>query len=435
MDDTKAYIELSDIPIILRRRKTLILFTVIIVLAASILYRTQLMKPLYEARGSMIIGNALDHEDSQFLLGDLTRIQDYMQTYIRLLKTNLVAEKTIEALNLNIPASEFQETIQAFPQPKTQFLDITVKWGNPEQALAILDTTTAVFMEEALRIYPAYSIQVLEKVGPYPVEVLSKKLYYLISLIVSFLIALLVVLTVQYHDNTITSEEDIEKIMQVPVIGSIPKYKRAKFDILSSIQSNQYISLDVLYTLRTNLLYLTRNLNIQSIVITSPGAREGKTTAATMLAIVLAQGGKKTLLMDCNLRSPGIQEPFGIKGTGLSSLILEDIDWRDVVYISKFNNLFVLPAGFHTLNPVEIIASDAMKRLISDMKQIFDYIILDTPPVGLFTDAHILSQLTDGTMMVVSADETDQTEIRKAAKLLQFTEGKLIGVLLNKAAL
>jgi capsular exopolysaccharide synthesis family protein len=169
-------------------------------------------------------------------------------------------------------------------------------------------------------------------------------------------------------------------------------------------------------------------------VITSARPQEGKTTVASMLAIVLAQGGQKTLLIDCDLRNPSIQDVFAINGAGLSSLLMEDKDWTDVIYESRVDNLYVLPAGFNTLNPVELITSDKMKGLISDMKEIFDFVILDTPPVGLFTEAQVLSQITDGYLIVISANESDRTMTSKAVKLLQYAEGKIIGALLNKAA-
>jgi capsular exopolysaccharide synthesis family protein len=432
--DAKVYIEYKDIVAILKKRKYILLLIIAFVLVVSVLYRTQWLKPVYEARASAIIGNVLNQEETQFQIDDVTRIQDYMQTYVMILKTNTVAEKTIKVLDLNMSVGEFKSHIQGVPQPKTQFMEIKVKWDSPEKTLAVLNAVTEIFIEEALRIYPTYTIKILEKVGPYASEALSDKLYYIVSILVSILISFLVVLLIEFFDNTIKSEEDIEKYYNIPVIGTIPKYKRTESTIIDSIKNNKYNSLDAFRTIRTNLLYFSKKSGIKSVVITSARPQEGKTTVASMLAIVLAQGGKKTLLIDCDLRNPSIQDVFAINGAGLSSLLMEDKDWTDVIYESRVDNLYVLPAGFNTLNPVELISSDKMKGLISDMKEIFDFVILDTPPVGLFTEAQVLSQITDGYLIVISANESDRTMTSKAVKLLQYAEGKIIGALLNKVS-
>lgn len=432
MNDRKAYIEYKDILMILEKRKLTILLVFVIALSISVLCRIFLMKPMYEARSSIIIGNALDNGETQFLLNDVNNIQDYMKTYVMLLNTNLIAEKTMKALNLNMRVSEFKKHIQGIPQSKTQFMDITVVWDNPEQASAVLDTITATFIQEALRIYPKYSIHILEKVGPEPAEALSDKLYYIISIISSSMIAFLVVLAAQYFDNTIASEGDIEELLKIPVIGTIPNYKGLKLSILDSMKNNHYFLFYIFQVIKMNLL--TRNLNMKSIVITSACPREGKTTIASMLAVILAQGGKKTLLIDCNLRNPGIHKTFEIKGAGLANLLMEDTNWSDVITESCFQNLYILSAGFNILNPVELISSDVMNRLITELKEVFDYIILDTPPLGLFTEALILSQFTDGYLIVVSARESDKAITQKAVRLLQYADGKIIGTLLNKTA-
>jgi capsular exopolysaccharide synthesis family protein len=174
--------------------------------------------------------------------------------------------------------------------------------------------------------------------------------------------------------------------------------------------------------------------NIKTLVITSARPKEGKSTAAAMLAIVLAQGGKKTLLIDCDLRSPSINRLFQMDEQGLSNILVEDWDWQDIVCQSKIESLFILPAGSNTLNPVELISSSEMKDLIKKLEESFDYIILDTPPVVLFTEAQVLSQFTDGYLIIISANESDRQAAYKAVKLLQIAEGKIIGALLNKVS-
>ena len=335
MEGTKVYIEFKDIFTIMIKRKRILFAVVITALIASIFYRIQLMKPVYEARASVIIGNALEFEETQFKIDDIVHIQNYMQTYVMLLKTNVVAEKTIDTLNLDISVGEFKNRIQGVPQPKTQFMEIKVKWDNSDQAKVVLDTITEIFIQEAHRIYPAYKIKILEKVGPYTIDTLSNVLFYLVSFIISLLAAISIVLIVEYFDDTIASEEDVEKLLNLPVLGSIPKYKKSENDILNLIKRNEYSSSDFVWAFRTNFLFQSRKLGIQSIVVTSPRHQEGKTTIASILAISLAQGGKKTLLIDCDLRSPSIHDIFSLNGVGLSNFLIGNSDLIDAIYGSN----------------------------------------------------------------------------------------------------
>jgi capsular exopolysaccharide synthesis family protein len=139
-------------------------------------------------------------------------------------------------------------------------------------------------------------------------------------------------------------------------------------------------------------------------------------------------------LIDCDLRSPSIHDIFSLNGVGLSNFLIGNSDLIDAIYGSKFRNLYLMPAGFSTLHPVELISSNGMRSLLTNMKEKFDYIIIDTPPVGLFTEAQVLSQLTDGCLMVVSAKESDRKMSLKAVKLIQYAEGRILGALLNKSA-
>lgn len=150
-----------------------------------------------------------------------------------------------------------------------------------------------------------------------------------------------------------------------------------------------------------------------------------------MLAIVLAQDGKKTLLVDCDMRKPTIHEFFDIDKIGLSNILMASIKWTEGIMKSKVDNLFIMPAGYKPLYPVELISSEDMRFLVRRLNEEFDYIILDTPPVGLFTEAQVLSEYADGYLIVVSAGRSDKESVMKAIKLIRFAGGRILGVLLN----
>ena len=184
-------------------------------------------------------------------------------------------------------------------------------------------------------------------------------------------------------------------------------------------------------TLRTNIQYSSFDKEIQVIVITSSEPGEGKSTVAGNLALSLSQDGKKAILIDCDLRKPSIHKNFKITNIlGLSDVLIGKEDINNVV--SKYNdNLLILTSGKIPPNPSEMLASNSMTKLIEVLKETFDYIILDTPPVQAVTDSQILSAKADGTILVVKAQKTKRDSIKNAVALLNKVNANILGTVLN----
>lgn len=184
-------------------------------------------------------------------------------------------------------------------------------------------------------------------------------------------------------------------------------------------------------TLRTNIQYSSFDKEIQVIVITSSEPGEGKSTTAGNLALSLSQDGKKVILIDSDLRKPSIHKNFKITNIlGLSDVLIGKEDINKVV--SKYNNnLLILTSGKIPPNPSEMLASKAMTKLIEVLKESFDYIILDTPPVQAVTDSQILSAKADGTILVVKAQKTKRDSVKNAVALLNKVNANILGTVLN----
>ncbi|MDU1312955.1 MAG: CpsD/CapB family tyrosine-protein kinase [Clostridium septicum] len=184
-------------------------------------------------------------------------------------------------------------------------------------------------------------------------------------------------------------------------------------------------------TLRTNIQYSSFDKNFRVIVVTSSEPGEGKSTTAGNLALSLAQGDKKVILIDCDLRKPSIHKKFKISNTvGLSDVL---IGKEDIVSAAKKrgNNLRILTSGKIPPNPSEMLASKVMGKLLEELKERFDYIILDTPPVQAVTDSQILSTRADGTILVVKAEQTKRDSVSNAINLLKKVNANIIGTVLN----
>lgn len=185
-------------------------------------------------------------------------------------------------------------------------------------------------------------------------------------------------------------------------------------------------------TLRTNIQFSSFDKSVKTVTVTSSGPGEGKSTVASNLAVVTAQSGKKTLIIDCDQRRSRLHKVFGLSNmVGLSNMLAGEVAFPDVVQQTEIQNLFLLTAGTRPPNPSELLASEKMKNFIHTMREEFDFVIMDTPPVLIVTDAQLLADYTDGYLLIVSSGTVDRNAAAKSKELLENVNAKLLGVVLN----
>lgn len=186
-------------------------------------------------------------------------------------------------------------------------------------------------------------------------------------------------------------------------------------------------------TIRTNIDFSQADQTIRTMVVTSAGPGEGKSTTTNNLAVVMAQQGKKVLLIDADLRKPTTHYTFRLTNTeGLTTVLTRQSKWEETIRKSEVDNLFILPSGPIPPNPAELLSTAAMKTLLQQASELFDMIIFDSPPVLAVTDAQILSSFCDGTVLVVASGQTDVEAAQEAKELLTKAQGKVLGVVLNR---
>lgn len=186
-------------------------------------------------------------------------------------------------------------------------------------------------------------------------------------------------------------------------------------------------------TLRTNIQFSSFDKKIQTMMITSSGPGEGKSTTASNLAVVMAEGGAKTILIDCDQRKPRLHKIFLTSNkVGLSDILAEKVRFEDAINDVSIENLSLLTSGTKPPNPSELLASKRMQSFVEELKEKYDCIIIDTPPVIAVTDAQLVARYVDGCLLVVAASQAQREAAIKAKQLLEKVNANILGTILNK---
>jgi protein-tyrosine kinase len=186
-------------------------------------------------------------------------------------------------------------------------------------------------------------------------------------------------------------------------------------------------------TIRTNIQFSSVDESIRTILVTSSGPEEGKSTTVANLAVVFAQQGKKVLLIDADLRKPTVHYTFQLDNTtGLTNVLTKQTQLQKAAVTTIVDNLWVLSSGPIPPNPAELLGSKAMEDMLEAALEQYDIVIFDTPPVLAVTDAQILANRCDGTILVIGSGKTQIEPAMKSKELLLSSKGKLLGVVLNR---
>ncbi len=186
-------------------------------------------------------------------------------------------------------------------------------------------------------------------------------------------------------------------------------------------------------TLRTNLQFTSPDQDLKSILLTSAGPGEGKSTVSANLAVAWSQSGAKVVLVGCDLRKPVLHEMFSIRNVpGLSAVLSGAASLKDAIVSSNIPGLDVIPAGPVPPNPAELLQSKAMVSVIEELEKSYDMVILDGTPVIAVTDAAVMANQVDGIVLVIGSNQVQREMALQAKNLLEQAQAKLLGVIMNK---
>jgi tyrosine-protein kinase Etk/Wzc len=297
-----------------------------------------------------------------------------------------------------------------------------------------------------------------------PFNVPSKTMIVLTGIVMGLILGVVLVFLTELFDTSMGTIEDVEELLQVPVLGVIPQLggegkKKARAERTESGPSRardlvthydpKSQAAESFRALRTNLQFLRLELKGKLFLITSSFVQEGKTLNAVNLALSMAQAGHRVLLVDADLRKPSVHRVFGLgREPGVTDYVLGNYSWQEVVgtisdvMLGDFSiedilrtpgmdNLHVLTAGTKPPNPTEILSSERFRQFLAEARQSYDYVFIDTPPILPVADAAEISSLVDGVLLVYTVGRIGRGVLKRAKSNLDNVEARVLGVVLN----
>lgn len=418
-----------------------------------------------QAQGEIVMTGSEGKDDpTGGLYGELARAEVEYQQLARVYKADYPKMQTLERRIKQLKASlskkirsEYEYAVKREQMLKAALKeqrDLALKLNERGIQYNILkrevDTNKELYNSMLQRIkevgvaagVTASNIQVVDKaIVPGAPSKPNKQRNLLLAILVGLMGGVGLAFFFEYLDNTIKTPEDLDRFLRIPALGLIPSYARggenggkaegkhhiqliAHLDIKSSLS-------EAFRTVRTSVLFSTAPAP-RRILVTSSRLGEGKTTTAINLAITLAQMEAKVLLIDCDLRRPSCHEVFGYrKEPGLTNYLVGSGEYDDIVRPTEVPNLFVIPSGPVPPNPIELLGSPRMRELIEMNRDLFEYLVIDSPPVLGLADAVVLATLSDGLVLVVRAGLTPRDIAQRAKRHLRDVNARIIGAVLN----
>lgn len=291
------------------------------------------------------------------------------------------------------------------------------------QQLKLKHSTERVFLGA-----PKEPITIREdpKVGQSPVSP-KVTLNLVLGAVVGLIFGIAIAFFLEYADTSVKSLEDVERFLKVPVLAVIPK----DVGVLHK-QSGMSPDAEAYRILRTNIEFNRKNPEDNAITVVSGGAGEGKSTTLVNLAYVCAQGGYTTLMIDADLRRPRLHTFFDINNSvGLTNYLTTDLMLEDVILQTPVDNLYFMPSGVLPSDAAGILNSRRMSEMVQDVKQRFDLVLIDSPPILGVSDASVLASEVDLTMIVVQHRKLPRNMLMRVKQAVENVGGQVIGVVLN----
>jgi succinoglycan biosynthesis transport protein ExoP len=396
-----------------------------------------MLPPVYRASTSLLVrAEGLGDGDYSAVLAS----EHLAVTYTELLTKRPVIE--VAARNLGLDPHETEKRVKARLIPKTSLIELTAEASDPHLAMELANGMVAAFTQIS-RGSGSIQVRALAMVEPatQPLKPVSpqKLRITLVAAMVGFLLASGVVFLIEYLDDTIKTPDDVSQALGLNTLGTIGRLAKREEELVVAAQPFSPVA-EAFRVLRTNVRFSSVDRPLQTLLVTSPGLAEGKSNTVANLAVAMAQAGLSVVAVDADLRRPRLHQLFDLdlheEGAvesslgGLTGSLLEGCtDGR--LQPTQAENLKVLPSGELPPNPAEIMGSQHIQKLLHELAQQVDMVLIDSPPVLPVADATALAQAVDGVLLVLEAGKTRRQAARHAVESLHQVGANLVGVVLN----
>lgn len=404
-----------------------------------------LITPLYEASVTLYVNNSVSQESIGYITqGDLYASTQLVDTYAAIILSDSILEDVIRDVGLEMEIDDLARLLDINAVNDTEVFTVSARHPSPETAAQIVDSIARIAPDQIADIVRGSSVTVISYARiPGDIAFPNYGLMALIGFASGTCLVSGFLLIRQLLDTRIQTAADFSR-WNYPLIASVPnfldknqddygyskkKYGKKNPGTVSCLlsESTPFAVQEAYKTLRTNILFSSPDQEKRIILISSSLRGEAKSTTSINLSIAFAQNQSNVLLIDCDLRLPSAAKYLGLRQSpGLTDLLLGKETDKGVIHVLK-NGLHVLTSGTIPPNPTEMLGSKKMEHFIRQMSEQYDYIIMDTPPLGIMPDAAILSKYATDVILVARQDMAERGELDAVVKKLELAKAKILG--------
>lgn len=431
-------LNLQDFLTVLRSRWITVCITILVAVLGAVSV-SLLTTPLYQASTRLFVSTTAGGSVAETYQGNRFS-QERVTSYAELLKGETVAQRAIDKLGLDMSARGLSANVTASAKPDTVLISVAVLDESAVQARDIANTLSDEFVAMVRELEtpeggdrPDARIVVEQRasIPEHPVVPKSAR-NIAIGLVLGMAVGIGLALLRDLLDNTVKRRETLEELAGTGVVGSIPIDKERRKQPAMSFDNDNSAIAEAFRKLRTNLQFLAVDNPPRVIVVTSSAPSEGKSTTALNLALALAEAEHDTVLVDGDLRRPTVHKYLDLVGpVGFSTVLSGAASLDEALQKTRFPGLTVLTSGAIPPNPSELLGSQSARKLLSELREQFDFVIVDSAPLLAVADAAILAAGGDGVLIMARFGQTRREQIVHAVGNLESVGAALLGAVLT----
>jgi capsular exopolysaccharide synthesis family protein len=432
---------------VLRRRRWTVLVIVALAVGASSLL-TLRQQSIYQAEATIAVGQGRGLFNPQ----NGNSIQPFSTTMKELLESTVVARGVVHDLGLPLTPDQLLSKVSVSFNPDSAALHVSVLDHVPARAKAIAASMSTHFTDLVAQRFGSAAVGGTEPVRAFvwdPAHVVPGRVSptparnLIIAGALGLVLGLLAAFLRDHFDRSLRTIDEIEKAFGVPVIAQIPSIRKGSKERPRMLWDENGEFAESFRGLRANLAYLAVQRPLKTILVTSPAANQGKTTVCANLATALAQSGASVVLLEADLRRPALSVAFGLKsaGPGLTSVLIGNVQLGRATRTIRLpdhpgaghdeRTVTVLPSGPLPPNPSELVASPRMRRLVDGLGELFDTVVIDSPPILPVADTLGLAKLVDGVIVVVRAKSATRDDAHDVRAMVERLDIPLVGIVVS----